>query len=56
MAETAATIVGIAGIVGVLQNLLQCYRDFLTARDFGDDFAILQVSPVFTNELPLAAI
>lgn len=50
MAETAATIVGIAGIVGVLQNLLQCYRDFLTARDFGDDFAILQVRAALLRE------
>ncbi|KAJ6783957.1 hypothetical protein PWT90_05656 [Aphanocladium album] len=39
MAEAAATAIGIAGTVGVPQNLLQCYKDFLTARDFGDDFA-----------------
>ncbi|KAH7327751.1 prion-inhibition and propagation-domain-containing protein [Stachybotrys elegans] len=43
MAETAATAAGIAGIVGVLQSLLQCYKDFLTARDFGDDFALCQL-------------
>ncbi|RYP08518.1 hypothetical protein DL764_001849 [Monosporascus ibericus] len=43
MAETAATAIGITGIVGILQSLLQCYKDFLTARDFGDDYAILQL-------------
>ncbi|SPJ74468.1 uncharacterized protein FTOL_04199 [Fusarium torulosum] len=43
MAETAATASGIAGLVGVLQSLLQCYKDFLTARDFGDDFAVCQL-------------
>ena len=43
MAEVAATAIGIAGVVGVLQSLLQCYKDFLTARDFADDYAILQV-------------
>jgi Prion-inhibition and propagation len=34
MAEVAATAIGIAGVVSVLQNLLQCYKDFTTARDF----------------------
>ncbi|KAI0401433.1 prion-inhibition and propagation-domain-containing protein [Xylaria palmicola] len=43
MAELAASVVGISGVVGVLQNLLQCYRDFLTARDFGDDYAYLKL-------------
>ncbi|KAJ6256374.1 hypothetical protein Dda_8874 [Drechslerella dactyloides] len=38
-----ATAIGIAGAVGVLQSLLQCYKDFLTARDFDDDYAILQL-------------
>ncbi|WYZ43759.1 hypothetical protein EsH8_VII_000195 [Colletotrichum jinshuiense] len=42
-AETVATAVGISGIVSVLQSLLQCYKDFLTARDFGDDFAVCQL-------------
>ena len=43
MAETAATASGIAGLVGVLQSLLQCYKEFLTARDFVDDFAVCQL-------------
>lgn len=43
MAEIAATAIGIAGVVGVLQGLLQCYKTFLTARDFGDDYATLQL-------------
>lgn len=43
MAEVAATAIGIAGVVSVLQSLLQCYKDFLTARDFADDYAILQL-------------
>lgn len=34
MAELAATALGIAGVASVLQNLLQCYKDFLGARDF----------------------
>lgn len=34
MAEVAATAIGIAGVVSVLQNLLQFYKDFTTARDF----------------------
>ena len=38
MAETAATAIGIAGAVSVLQSLLQCYKDFLVARDFGRDY------------------
>jgi hypothetical protein len=42
MAE-AATAIGITGVVGVLQSLLECYKVFLTARDFGDDYAILQL-------------
>lgn len=36
--ETAATFIGIAGVASVLQSLLQCYDDFLTARDFGRDY------------------
>ena len=43
MAETAATASGIAGLMGVLQDLLQCYKDFLTARDFVDDFTVCQL-------------
>jgi hypothetical protein len=38
MAETAATAIGIAGAASVLQSVLQCYRDFLVARDFGRDY------------------
>ena len=38
MAETAATAIGIAGAASVLQSLLQCYKDFLVARDFGRDY------------------
>lgn len=34
MAELAATALGIAGVASVLQNLLQCYKDFTRARDF----------------------
>ncbi|KAI1207283.1 prion-inhibition and propagation-domain-containing protein [Annulohypoxylon truncatum] len=43
MAEVAATAIGIAGVVGVLQSLLQCYKDFLTARNFEGDFAYMQL-------------
>ncbi|KAI1462719.1 prion-inhibition and propagation-domain-containing protein [Annulohypoxylon moriforme] len=43
MAEVAATAIGIAGVVSVLQSLLQCYKDFLTARNFEGDYAYLQL-------------
>ncbi|KAF3931306.1 hypothetical protein ABW19_dt0202813 [Dactylella cylindrospora] len=43
MAETAATVVGIGGAVAVLQSLLKAYNDFLTARDFPEDFAFAQL-------------
>lgn len=43
MAEAVATAAGIGGLVGVLQSLLECYKDFLTARDFADDFAVCQL-------------
>lgn len=43
MAETVATATGIAGIISVLRSLLQCYNDFLTARDFEEDLAICQL-------------
>ncbi|KAI1137359.1 prion-inhibition and propagation-domain-containing protein [Hypoxylon sp. FL0543] len=43
MAEAAATAIGIAGVLSVLQSVLQCYKDFLTARDFAHDYATLQL-------------
>ncbi|KAK6355523.1 hypothetical protein TWF696_004622 [Orbilia brochopaga] len=43
VSETTTATIGDSGIVGVLQSLLQCYRNFLTAHDFGDELAILQL-------------
>lgn len=43
MAELAATVLGIAGVASVLQNLLQCYKDFVTARDFPESFTTLML-------------
>ena len=38
MAEAVAVAITIAGSAGVLQSLLQCYKDFHVARDFDRDF------------------
>ncbi|KFY12299.1 hypothetical protein V492_03967 [Pseudogymnoascus sp. VKM F-4246] len=43
MAEVAATALGIAGVAAVLQNLLQCYKDFARARDFPSDLTTLML-------------
>lgn len=43
MAELAATILGIAGVASVLQNLLQCYKDFTRARNFPKDLTTLML-------------
>lgn len=43
MAELAASVLGIAGVASVLQNLLQCYKDFLRARDFPQSLTTLML-------------
>jgi hypothetical protein len=43
MAELAATALGIAGVASVLQNLLQCYKDFIRARDFPTSLTTLML-------------
>ncbi|KFY28613.1 hypothetical protein V493_02841 [Pseudogymnoascus sp. VKM F-4281 (FW-2241)] len=43
MAELAATAIGIAGVASVLQNLLQCYKDFIRARDFPKSLTTLML-------------
>ncbi|OBT68963.1 hypothetical protein VE03_01401 [Pseudogymnoascus sp. 23342-1-I1] len=43
MAEVAATAIGIAGLVSVLQNLLQCYKVFAKGRDFPRDLTTLML-------------
>lgn len=43
MAEVVGTAVGIAGLAGVFQSLLQIYKDILTARDFPDDYKTIQL-------------
>ncbi|KFZ17263.1 hypothetical protein V501_01840 [Pseudogymnoascus sp. VKM F-4519 (FW-2642)] len=43
MAELAATALGIAGVASVLQNLLQCYKDFIRARDFPRNLTTLML-------------
>ena len=50
MAEVAATAIGIAGAVSVLQSLLQCYKDFHTAREYPDDFEFLQIEALLLHE------
>ena len=50
MAEVAATAIGIAGTVSVLQSLLQCYKDFHTAREYPDDFEFLQIEALLLHE------
>lgn len=50
MAEVTATAIGIASAVSVLQSLLQCYKDFHTAREYPDDFEFLQVQALLLHE------
>jgi hypothetical protein len=50
MADVAATAIGIASAVSVLQSLLQCYKDFHTAREYPDDFEFLQIEALLLHE------
>jgi hypothetical protein len=43
MAEIAATVVGIAGVAGVLQSIVRGSKPILIARDFDSDFETREI-------------